>query len=301
MQEWFEAIAGPNYASALMWTFLALLGLFVILLIVRMIRRMRTGTYVEGGRNRRARLAILDATAVDDIRRLVLIRRDDVEHLILIGGPSDVVVEQNIRQHGPAEPRIEPDHASPKTTEPAYRTVRDEPVADRRPSGPVAAPVEPAAVRTEPMAPPPPAPEPEAVRQVEQPRPPRPAVAPQPARAPAVHSTDRKEPVMTPQAQNVGAQPAAPVAVAATAGTVTQAQAAPSHQPVDPAPSLEPPASAPAYQSIELDDALLNELEASLEPQEVQMDYDQTHDIDDGSLDEEMARLLGDLSEDGRR
>src|SRR4029077_3346500 len=29
-------------------------------------------------------------------RRLVLIRRDNVEHLLIIGGPSDVVVEQNI-------------------------------------------------------------------------------------------------------------------------------------------------------------------------------------------------------------
>ena len=42
----------------------------------------------------------MDAAAVDSQRRLVLVRRDDVEHLILIGGPTDVVVERDIRLHG---------------------------------------------------------------------------------------------------------------------------------------------------------------------------------------------------------
>ena len=47
-------------------------------------------------RGRQPRLAVIDAAAVDTRRRLVLIRRDNVEHLIMIGGPTDVVVEQNI-------------------------------------------------------------------------------------------------------------------------------------------------------------------------------------------------------------
>jgi flagellar protein FliO/FliZ len=49
-----------------------------------------------GARNRQPRLAVLDSAIVDARRRLVLIRRDNVEHLILIGGPTDVVVEENI-------------------------------------------------------------------------------------------------------------------------------------------------------------------------------------------------------------
>jgi len=49
-----------------------------------------------GGRSRVQRLAVLDSAIVDARRRLVLIRRDNVEHLILIGGPTDVVVEENI-------------------------------------------------------------------------------------------------------------------------------------------------------------------------------------------------------------
>src|SRR5262245_6521276 len=49
-----------------------------------------------GGRGRPPRLAIIDAAVLDRRRRLVLVRRDNVEHLIMIGGPSDVVVEHNI-------------------------------------------------------------------------------------------------------------------------------------------------------------------------------------------------------------
>jgi hypothetical protein len=39
---------------------------------------------------------VLDSANVDARRRLVLIRRDNVEHLILIGGPTDVVIEPGI-------------------------------------------------------------------------------------------------------------------------------------------------------------------------------------------------------------
>lgn len=54
-----------------------------------------------GGRNRQPRLAVLDSAVVDSKRKLVLVRRDNSEHLLLIGGPSDVVVETNINRAGP--------------------------------------------------------------------------------------------------------------------------------------------------------------------------------------------------------
>jgi flagellar protein FliO/FliZ len=44
------------------------------------------------------RLDVVDQANVDGRRRLVLIRRDDVEHLIMTGGPVDVVIETNIGQ-----------------------------------------------------------------------------------------------------------------------------------------------------------------------------------------------------------
>jgi len=42
------------------------------------------------------RLAVVEQSNVDGRRKLVLIRRDNVEHLIMTGGPVDVVIETNI-------------------------------------------------------------------------------------------------------------------------------------------------------------------------------------------------------------
>lgn len=47
-------------------------------------------------RGRQPRLAVVDHASVDGRRRLLIIRRDNVEHLVMIGGPTDVVVETNI-------------------------------------------------------------------------------------------------------------------------------------------------------------------------------------------------------------
>jgi len=44
------------------------------------------------------RLDVIEQANVDGRRRLLLIRRDDVEHLIMTGGPVDVVIETGIGQ-----------------------------------------------------------------------------------------------------------------------------------------------------------------------------------------------------------
>jgi hypothetical protein len=54
------------------------------------------------------RLAVIDAAAVDGRRRLVLVRRDNIEHLLMIGGPTDIVVEQNIVRAMPARDQVAP-------------------------------------------------------------------------------------------------------------------------------------------------------------------------------------------------
>ena len=81
-----------------------------------LLRQFGGGRLVSGAtRGRQPRLAVIDQATVDGRRRLVLIRRDNVEHLLIIGGPSDVVVEQNIvraatalRETGPARPPAMP-------------------------------------------------------------------------------------------------------------------------------------------------------------------------------------------------
>jgi hypothetical protein len=54
------------------------------------------------GRERTKRLSVIDAAVVDARRRVVLIRRDNVEHLVLIGGPTDVVIESRIGLEEPS-------------------------------------------------------------------------------------------------------------------------------------------------------------------------------------------------------
>lgn len=96
MSEWLGDFGEGSLASAAFWVAAALVLLLGVLIIVRMMRNLSSGTFIAGGRNRPPRLAVVDAAAVDNQRRLVLVRRDDVEHLILIGGPTDIVVEQHI-------------------------------------------------------------------------------------------------------------------------------------------------------------------------------------------------------------
>lgn len=84
---------GGTLLSAIVIVAVALLALFAV---VWLYRRRSPSTFVRGGRARQPRLAVLDAAAVDTRRRIVLIRRDDVEHLVMIGGPTDVVIESRI-------------------------------------------------------------------------------------------------------------------------------------------------------------------------------------------------------------
>ena len=49
-----------------------------------------------GGRARQPRLGVVDAFAVDGQRQLVLVRRDNVEHLVLSGPEGASVIEANI-------------------------------------------------------------------------------------------------------------------------------------------------------------------------------------------------------------
>jgi hypothetical protein len=82
---------------------------------------------------------------VDSHRRLVLVRRDDVEHLLLIGGPTDVVVERDIRMVAPRRPtltgeaqpaRPQPGSGQQKQAAPPRQTAPMQPVSANRPGGP---------------------------------------------------------------------------------------------------------------------------------------------------------------------
>ena len=142
------------------------IGLACLVGVLWLIRgRSGPSPFVRGGRNRQPRLQVLDATAVDARRRLVLIRRDDTEHLIMIGGPTDIVIESGIAATGPAQPAESAtiDAPVPAQTAPTEQRKRaaspqaDVPIAAREPAPPAprpAPPVEPQVSRPAPVSPP---------------------------------------------------------------------------------------------------------------------------------------------------
>jgi len=83
--------------------FLALVAVVALMLIFAwLLRRYGLGARytARGGR----RLQIVEVAPVDAKRRLVLLRRDDTEHLVLLGAQSELLIESGIKQPaGPAE------------------------------------------------------------------------------------------------------------------------------------------------------------------------------------------------------
>ncbi len=110
MMDWLSGLVGENTAHII--SFIGLFALFLagVFVVFAAIKRVTAGTYVTKHHDAAPRLTVTDAAAVDGQRRLVLVRRDDVEHLILIGGPSDIVIEQNIIRHQ----RTQPEQAAPR-------------------------------------------------------------------------------------------------------------------------------------------------------------------------------------------
>ncbi len=61
-----------------------------------LLRRFGIGGMVARTVGRRRRLDVVETHPLDGRRRLVLIRRDGVEHLLLVGGSAEMVVERGI-------------------------------------------------------------------------------------------------------------------------------------------------------------------------------------------------------------
>ncbi|MGF9761533.1 hypothetical protein AAII07_40710 [Microvirga sp. 0TCS3.31] len=75
--------------------------LILLVLLGLVLRKVWGGRLImpgsdRSGRSRQPRLGIVDVYDLDRQRQLLLLRRDNVEHLLLIGGPNDVVIETNI-------------------------------------------------------------------------------------------------------------------------------------------------------------------------------------------------------------
>ena len=93
----FDTLFGADVSPALKFFIAFVIVLALIGVTAWLVRRFSANGFGgSSARGRQPRLAVVDAAAVDARRKLVIIRRDNVEHLLMIGGPTDVVVEQNI-------------------------------------------------------------------------------------------------------------------------------------------------------------------------------------------------------------
>lgn len=189
------------------------IALLLLVAILWIMRNRAPSPFVRGGRNRQPRLQVLDAAAVDARRRLVLVRRDDVEHLVMIGGPTDIVIESRILPAGaavqepvPAAPAAQP---APIPAAPSPARPKEQPVMIAE----AEQPAPPANVATIQRAP---VPEPVQIAQAE-----APAVfpAPQP-RIPIDTETERAlrpSPVAEPRPQPQTFAPPSPAPIEASA------------------------------------------------------------------------------------
>jgi flagellar biogenesis protein FliO len=91
-----DVLFGSSLPLAARFFIAFLVVLALIGLTAWLVRRFGSNRLGNAARGRQPRLAVIDAASVDGRRRLVLIRRDNTEHLLMIGGPTDVVVETNI-------------------------------------------------------------------------------------------------------------------------------------------------------------------------------------------------------------
>lgn len=84
--------------KTLMYSAAALAAIVAALLCLLLFRLAFRGRLrlAGGGRSRQPRLGLVDAFDLDRQRQLIIVRRDNVEHLLMVGGPNDVLIEAQI-------------------------------------------------------------------------------------------------------------------------------------------------------------------------------------------------------------
>lgn len=108
--------------------------------VVKLVLGLRTGLPSRRGR----RLAVIESLQLDARHRVSIIRRDNVEHVILTGGTQDVVIESGIAVERPVPRRVPPRPAMPRTAGVGQVPVAGQPVPPA-PAGPAESVTDPSA------------------------------------------------------------------------------------------------------------------------------------------------------------
>ena len=104
------------------------LGIVLVLIVLGLwLLKVLTRAGETMGRGREKRLQIVDTATVDSKRKVMIIRRDNVEHVVMTGGPADLVIESGIavpeapqmRRRTEARRAPPAPSAKPKAPEPA--------------------------------------------------------------------------------------------------------------------------------------------------------------------------------------
>jgi flagellar protein FliO/FliZ len=306
MREFLVSIFGEWGATIAQFLLTVAIVLTLIGIAMALVRRY-SGVRIGGiGRGRVPRLAVVDEMPVDRRRRLVLVRRDNVEHLLLIGGPGDVVIEtsiQRVRQRPPQQAG-QPAPQQATTARPSAQAAAEapapapaEPPPDPRPAANELIPfpaarggwVRPASDNERP-----------ALRRVER-RPPEPPPVPAEPEAPVAAFAPPPEPPAPaprpiPQRQPAAAVAPAPPPEPASEPLLPELVTDEVEEPAPPAPPV------PAYAEVEIDETQqttfdLGDIEApatAAEEEPPQSPDEAAARVSD--LEREMARLLDEIT-----
>lgn len=126
----WEAIFGESGAMVAQFFVILIFVLILTGVCYWLFRRYYSTALTSNGRSRVPRLGVVDSLSIDHRHRLVLIRRDNVEHLLMIGKTTDLVVEPSIVRNLPAGvrprpnqgPRQQPQHRNAQASSPPTAT-----------------------------------------------------------------------------------------------------------------------------------------------------------------------------------
>lgn len=100
MPQWIVDLVGESLAPIVWVAIVATAVCLLAMLMIVLAKKAFGGRIGTGFKASAPRLAVMDVARIDEKRRVILVRRDDVEHLVLIGGQNDVLLEGNIPSVG---------------------------------------------------------------------------------------------------------------------------------------------------------------------------------------------------------